>query len=99
MIAVKDCKEGFLYKLDARNAGYGIFIKNLCSNGFCSEFIISRYKFGENFLFEEIHTEVSDDFGTATPLEELGRAPFTLDQLRDSECSHEILDYLNMFED
>jgi len=38
-------------------------------------FLISRIKFGQNFLFEENHWDCKS-FATAKPLEEVEKAPF-----------------------
>jgi hypothetical protein len=73
-IKAEDLKSGHLYKILARNANYGIWIPEV--NGF----IISRTKFYDTFLFVEYHwdggCEGDEAFGTAKPLEDLGRTPF-----------------------
>lgn len=75
-------KEGYLYAIRARNARLGIWRKE--KDGF----EISRFKFGANFIFVEIHWDLSRNFGTAKPYQELEKAPeFTSEQ--------EQLDYLN----
>jgi hypothetical protein len=87
---LKDLKNGYLYEIDARNASYGIWRSRTGS------FIISRFKFYENFLFDEIHVELSSDFGTATPLLEIEQSPFDM----ESDLfliEKKVLDYLNTF--
>lgn len=69
MIPVDQCKDGYLYIIKARNASIGIFRKDM------ADFTISRVKFGENYIFEEIHWEASDGFGTAVPIKEIGPTP------------------------
>lgn len=74
-IKVEDLKEGYLYRIMARNADYGIW--------FPSEqgFVIRRLKFDNVFTFTELHWDLSDHFGTAKPLLELEKSPFTDDDL------------------
>jgi hypothetical protein len=60
---MKDLKNGYLYKIIARNGCYGIW---------CSEtqgFAISRIKFHDNYTFEEHHHDC-EAFATAQPIEE-----------------------------
>ena len=68
-IKVPDLKDGFLYRILARNAGYGIWFEEQ------NAFTISRHKFGSNFLFEEYHWD-NESFATAKPIEELEETPF-----------------------
>ncbi|TET59661.1 MAG: hypothetical protein E3J47_08235 [Candidatus Stahlbacteria bacterium] len=88
---MKDLKDCYLYKIDARNSNYGIWIEKRVS------FIISRTKFSDNFLFEEEYADGSD-FGTALPLEEIEKSPFTNEDMYGFmryKKEQEILDYLN----
>jgi len=98
----EELKIGYLYRIDARNASIGIW------RGFKKgDFVISRYKFGQNYLFEEIHWDLSPDFGTVKPLYEIEESPFVEYDLEYVEwmgdnglCwgyarGTEILDYLN----
>ena len=86
-LKMPDLKDGYLYKIIARNASYGIWTASH------QGFVISRHKFGDNFLFEENHYDC-DNFATAQPLEEIEQAPFT--SLYEHE--DEVLEYLNKFE-
>lgn len=97
-LKVDELKDGYLYKLDARNASVGVW---LAERG---EFLISRYKCGENYLFEEVHWDLSEDFGTAKPLYELEKAPFDKENYTEGRQSNgywgypkfeELLAYLN----
>lgn len=64
-----ELKDGWLYRIRARNADLGIwFAKN-------DSFVISRLKFGNNFLFEEYHWDC-ESFATVKPLRELEKSPF-----------------------
>jgi hypothetical protein len=64
IIPIDKCKDRHLYIIDARNASIGIFDKKT------SSFVISRFK-GNNYLFNELHYNHDDNYGTATPLKEL----------------------------
>lgn len=99
-IPMYNLKQGYLYKIHARNAGYGIW--NYTTRGF----IISRVKFKENYVFEEYHWDASKDFGTAQPLVEIEKSPFAPEDLIEEygdkyiyyAKSKELLKYLNSFE-
>jgi hypothetical protein len=67
-IPLADCKKGHIYRVGTRNLGFAVF------NGEYS-FIGIRTKFGNEFLDEEIHQEVSSVYGTAYPSEDLGPIP------------------------
>lgn len=69
MIALENCKHGFLYKIDSRNLITGVF--NQESKGF----IGIREKFGDEFLFTEYHWDTGAPFGTVKPQEELCQLP------------------------
>jgi len=90
MIPLDKCVDGNVYKIDARNASFGIFRKGdgKKHEGGNNCFIISRWKFGSNFLFDEFHWDTGTPFGTAKALEDLGKAP----KFKDDE---EILKFLN----
>lgn len=96
---MEDLREGYLYYIDARNACYGIWIPEHKS------FMISRVKFGDNFVFEENHWDC-EEFATAKPLKEIEKSPFTLKHSFEGEGTayiqykyeSEILSYLNKFE-
>jgi hypothetical protein len=92
-----ELKAGGLYKIKARNAKHGIW---------CPEqggFYISRYKFGDNFLFVELHYDLSDGFGTVYPLEFVEMSPFNPKNFqtkeRPSQVRKDALEYLNRFSD
>ena len=87
----EELKLGYLYEIDARNADFGIWMG--IDYG---EFLISRYKCGENFLFEEIHFDLSDHFGTVKPLKEIEKTLFDMSKTSfgDNE-NNDILEYLN----
>lgn len=99
-IKIKDLKAGYLYKISARNANYGIWIPARES------FAISRIKFGSNFIFEEHHWDC-EAFATVKPLEEIEKSPFhaTYIEVIYSENyfgyrdENKLLEYLNKFED
>ena len=89
-LPVEDLKPLYLYRLHARNASWGVW------NPERKVFVISRFKFKDNFLCSEVHWDLDKHFGTAKPLEELEKTPFTLQDLKDR--SEKVLDYLNNFD-
>jgi len=84
-IALGECSDGHLYHIAARNASLGVF---------CAEeqgFVISRHKFGRNYLFTEEHWDTGEPHGTAKPLVEIEEAPeVTLDYI--NQRSGELVD-------
>jgi hypothetical protein len=69
MIALKDCKHGYLYRIKSRNLSVGVFNKDN------SSFIGIREKFGSRYLFSEYHRETGPPHGTVSPTEEIGPLP------------------------
>ena len=65
VIPLKDCKDGYLYIIAARNAYIGIFNKEK------KGFRISRFKFDRNYGFTEYHWDIGEPCGTAKPYREL----------------------------
>jgi hypothetical protein len=90
-----ELKPGGLYKIVARNAKHGIWCPD--QGGFW----ISRYKFRDNFLFVELHWDLSDGFGTVRPLEFIEMSPFDPKDFdtreRPSQVREDALEYLNTF--
>ena len=70
-LKIEELKDGYLYVILARNANYGIWKKETNS------FFISRWKFGNNYIFEEHHWD-TDMFPTARPAREIEKSPFSL---------------------
>lgn len=90
-LKIDQLKDGYLYKIMARNAGYGIWSSDR------EGFIISRIKFGDNFVFVEHHWD-SKEWPTAKPIEEIEKSPFDKEELNhpiDTKVSKRILKYLN----
>lgn len=69
-IKLEDLKDGCVYKIRARNAHYGIWYSK------AKAFLISREKFGDIYLFYEVHRDTNNKYGTAAPVEEIEKAPF-----------------------
>lgn len=86
-LKVEELKDGYLYRINARNADYGIWY------GEKGAFIISRTKFYDNYLFEEIHWDLSEDFGTVKPIEEVEKSPFKVEDIYTMGA--DVLKYLN----
>jgi len=102
-IKMEDLKDGYLYKIIARNAQYGIWRAKT------KGFTISRIKFRDNFMFEEHHYDC-ESFPTAQPIEKIEKSPFNTDDFdliyitkdgikyfgyKDEKL---VLEYLNKFE-
>ena len=73
-ISAEDCKHGYLYRIRSRNLSFGVCRKTSDKDALVG-FIGIRTKFGDRFLFEEYHWDVSEHYGTVHPLEELGKCP------------------------
>jgi len=67
-IKIKDLKEGYIYKILARNASVGVWLPGKKS------FLISRNKFKMNFVDYEIHWD-SELKGSAKPIKEFCKCP------------------------
>lgn len=110
-VNISDLIPGYLYKIKARNALFGIWLPQRFS------FLISRVKFRSNYLFEEFHCDIADHqpdlkwHGTAFPLAEMEQSPFKAEELNHREFQREdgdlyldypdaedVLEYLNSFE-
>lgn len=76
-ITIPNLKPGFIYKIRARNAQFGIWLPQRNS------FLISRTKFGNNYLFEEYHWDTGSPHGTVKPLEEIEESPFKAENLNE----------------
>ena len=72
-IKLEDLKDGYLYRIHARNASYGIYREST------EGFVISRFKFGLNYIFEEYY-EDGRPYGTAGPTKEIEKSPFKPDE-------------------
>jgi len=97
-IKIKDLKDKYSYKIFARNAYVGIWIKEDAG------FLISRYKVGKNpYTFIETHCDVDVGFefgsGTAKPVEIIEKCPFPVpdDHHHNYDCK-DLLSYLDNLE-
>ncbi len=87
-------KDGYSYKIDARNAYVGVWVETK------SAFAISRYKSGPNpYLFHEFHWDTGEPYGTVKPLELIEKCPITLNDHCSRVESIELLNYLNRLEE
>jgi len=68
---IKDCRPGYLYHINARNASYGIYKDKE------SAFEIARTKWPDfdPFLFDEYHYDTGAPYGTVLPIKELEKCP------------------------
>ena len=70
---MKECKHGYLYKIDARNFTLGVYNKD--EEGFLG----IRRKFNFRFIEIEFHWDTGEPYGTVKPLELLEKCPIDLD--------------------
>lgn len=93
----EELKNGYLYQINARNSDCGIWIRKH------GGFVISRFKFGHNFLFVECHWDLDKWHGTVRPLKLVEKAPFNPAVFHASvygltnAVEDEVLKYLNSF--
>lgn len=76
-LKVEELKPCYLYRIKARNGTAGIWDPDK------GEFVLSRYKFGDNYTFGEVHWDLDKHLGTAKPWKELDKSPFTVAQLKN----------------
>lgn len=69
MIALDDCKHGYIYLLNSRNLRIGVFNREV------KGFVGIREKFGNRFLDIEYHWDTGAPFGTAQVEKDLGILP------------------------
>jgi hypothetical protein len=69
MVPLHECKDRWLYRLDARNIRLGVFSK------FSSEFVGLRVKFDQVHLDAEYHWDYGGEFASCKPLEALEELP------------------------
>jgi hypothetical protein len=93
IIKMGDCKDGHLYKINARNTLVGIYDKDKLG------FRYNRCKFGNYFMDIEYHWDIGDvlhdmrQHGTARPVEDMGPAPiFTNDTERQKYLTEKMED-------
>ena len=85
-LKIKEMKNGYTYVIQARNAEIGVW------NESDNSFLISRFKFGSNFIDKEYHWDIGSPHGTAKPIIELEKAP------EDDLLTDNLLIYLNKLE-
>lgn len=68
-IPPEECKDGYAYRIHARNGSVGIW------NTARQSFTLARHKFGKVFLGEEFHWDTGAPHGTAAPKKEIGKPP------------------------
>lgn len=93
-LAIGDLKDQYSYKIFARNAYVGVWLKSK------NAFLISRYKVGPNpYLFFEYHWDIGEPFGTVKPIELIGKFPFEIKEDNNDSEAEEILKYLDKLEE
>jgi len=90
-IPMEELKNGYIYKIKARNANYGVWLEKE------SAFMISRWKFTHNYLFLEIHWDKDDFVGTVKPIEIVEKFPFEMKEVNEynGDETKIILSYLD----
>lgn len=91
MIPFSDLRDGWLYRVRARNARVGVW------RVVDGSFLIAREKFGSVYLSLEYHYDVDVDHGTAVALEELEREWLRGEEA--TEVSAVLLAYLRGWEE
>ncbi len=92
-LKMKNLKDGYSYKIYARNAYIGVWIKE------DSSFMISRYKCGRNpFVFYEFHWDSDERYGTVKPLMLIEKFPFKIKENYNDDEENEILAFLDQLE-
>ena len=97
-IKMENLKNGYCYKILARNAYVGVWISQM------KAFMISRYKMGDYpFLFYEYHWDTNDaihfPYGTAKPMAIIEKFPFKIKDDYTDEESKQISHYLDELEE
>jgi hypothetical protein len=96
MIALDDCKERHVYTLKSRNLSLGVCVTKNGEKGF----IGIRYKLGDRYLFNELHYDACNRFGTARPIEDVVVLPDNIvaSESIDSRSNKALFDYLDAME-
>jgi hypothetical protein len=68
-IPIKDCKDGYLYRINSRNLSLGVYRAET------KDFLGIRTKFGDRYLFAEDHYDLGEPHGTVKPKEEICASP------------------------
>lgn len=93
-LRIKALKDRHCYKIYARNAYVGVWVKSQKS------FIISRYKVGSTpCLFSEYHWDIGEPLGTVKPIELIELFPFRIRNRYSDKEEKEILAYLDELEE
>ena len=91
-IKISELKDGYSYKIFARNAFVGIWIEK--ENGF----LISRYKTTPKpYFFYEYHWDYDDVIGTVKPLAEIEKCSYST--IFDDKNNKQLLNYLDRLEE
>lgn len=68
-IPLNECIDRGIYRIHSRNLSVGVFREST------KGFIGIRYKFGDEYLFEEYHYDNGPPYGTVDPKEQIGVLP------------------------
>jgi len=89
-LPMDEMKEGYLYKVNCRNADYGIWRASENS------FVIRRTKFHSTYTFEEYHYDTGPPYGTARPLKVLELSPFKDEDYKHVVVEQDGMEYLTL---
>ena len=85
-IPLSECVKGFVYLINSRNLGLGVFDGK-------GGFIGVREKFGDRYLFTEYHWDTGVPYGTVHPLEKLCQLPAEIPVSEDEHHCPESADW------
>ncbi len=93
-LRMKELKNRHCYKIYARNAYVGVWVKSNKS------FMISRYKVGATpYLFHEYHWDIGEPLGTVKPIALIELFPFQIKNNYSEMEEKEIMAYLDELEE
>ena len=68
-LTLKECKDGYLYRISSRNLSLGVY------SSATKSFYGIRTKFGDRFIDDEFHWDLGPPYGTCKPRQELEECP------------------------
>ncbi len=93
-LGMEELEDQYAYKIFARNAYAGVWVKSK------KGFIISRYKIGPRpYLFIEYHWDTGEPLGTVKPLEFIEKCPFEIKENYSDIEKQKMLEYLDKLEE
>jgi len=87
-IETENLKHGYVYQIMARNARFGVW------NEKKGEYLISRFKFHNNFTFGEVYWNMKGDIILPGAIKEVQKCPYDVNDFDEKK----MLTYLNTFD-